>query len=178
MSIFGLHILPPFAIARLGSAPEPLDNYTIEENPDHPLDFRIVKGAETLIVDEATGEIAGSRLPETVIFKKDGKMRPVAPFLEVFAQTDQDPSKPLEPLTQALLAEHGLGEEDITWHVTAANRKVVRRTNDENDLVAADTDWFSSHDSRRLEGHCKNFIAADRFIDFGRVRYIKPNEKF
>jgi hypothetical protein len=178
MSIFGLRILPPFAIARFGSSREPLDNYTIEENPEHPLDFRPIKGAETLLIDERTGEVAGTRIPETVEFKRNGKMRPVAPFLEVFAQTDPDPSKPLEPLTLALLAEHGLGEGDVKWCVTVANRKVVRRTNNLNDLVAADTGWFSSHDSRRLEGHCKNFIAADRFIDFGRVRYIKPNQKF
>jgi hypothetical protein len=178
MSIFGLRILPPFAIARLGSAGEPLDNYTIEENPEHPLDFRMIKGAQTLIVDEGTGEIAEARTPQTVTFKNGGKMRPVAPFLEVFAQTDPDPSKPLEPLTLALLAEHGLGEGDVKWCVTVANRKVVRRTNDPNDLVAADTGWFSSHESHRLEGYCKNFIAADRFIDFGRVRYITPNKKF
>jgi hypothetical protein len=178
MSIFALHILPPFAIARLGSAPEPVDNYTIEENPDHPLDFRIIKGAETLIVDELTGAISGSRILETLSFKQQGKIRPVAPFLEVFAQTDPDASKPLEPLTLAHLAQHGLAEGDISWRVSVANRKVVRRTNNADDLVAADTGWFSSHDSRPLEGHCKNFIAADRFIDFGRVRYILPNKTF
>ena len=178
MTISALHILPPFAIGRLGSASEPVDNYTIEENPEHPLAFRTIKGAETLIVDEASGEIVRSHTPETVTFKHDGHIRPVAPFLEVFAQTDADPAKPLEPLTLKLLAEHGLGEEDISWHVSVANRKVVRRTADVNDLVEADTGWFSGHEPRRLEGYCKNFIAAERFIDFGRVRYIKPNKAF
>jgi hypothetical protein len=178
MSIFALHILPPFAIGRLGSASEPVDNYTIEENPEHPLDFRTIKGAETFIVDEVSGEISGSRIPETLAFKQDGRIRPVAPFLEVFAQTDEDPSKPLEPLTLDLLAGHGLGEGAVSWHVSVANRKVVRRTNNVDDLVVADTGLFSSHEPRRLEGHCKNFIAADRFIDFGRVRYIKPNAAF
>jgi len=178
MKILALHILPPFAIGRLGSAPEPMDNYTIKENPEHPLDFRTIKGAETLIVDEASGEISESRIPRTLSFKQGGRIRPVAPFLEVFVQTDADPSKPLTPLTLDLLAQNGLGEEDVSWHVSVANRKVVRRTTDVNDLVEADTGWFSGHDPRRLEGHCKNFIAKDRFIDFGQVRYIKPNEAF
>jgi hypothetical protein len=178
MKILALHILPPFAIGRLGSASEPVDNYTIEENPEHPLDFRAIKGAATLIVDEASGEIAESRTPKTVTFKHNGLFRPVAPFLEVFAQTDADPAKPLQPLTLEFLAQHGLGEEDISWRAAVANRKVVRRTADTNDLVSADTAWFSSHEPRRLEGHCKNFIADDRFIDFGSVRYIKPNKAF
>ncbi len=178
MSIFALHILPPFAIGRLGSASEPVDNYTIEENPEHPLDFRTIKGKETLIVDEASGEISGSRIPETLAFKQGGRIRPVAPFLEVFAQTDADPSKPLQPLTLTLLAQHGLSEGDVSWRVSVANRKVVRRTNNLDDLVVADSGWFSGHDPRRIEGYCKNFIAADRFIDFGRVRYIKPNAAF
>jgi len=177
MSIFALHILPTLAIGRLGSAAEPVDNYTIEENPDHPLDFRTIKGAKTLIVDEASGEISGCRTPESIAFKDGARIRPVAPFLEVFAQTDADPSKPLEPLTVALLAQYGLGEGDVAWRVSVANRKVVRRTGSTDDLVAADSGWFSSHDPQPLKGGCKNFI-ADRFIDFGRVRYIRPNEEF
>jgi hypothetical protein len=178
MSIYSLRILPPLAIGRLGSAPEPVDNYTIEENPEHPLDFRAIKGAETFIVDEASGEISGSRIPESLTFKLDGLIRPVAPFLEVFAQTDADPLKPLEPLTLALLAQHRLGEGDVAWQVSVANRKVFRRTSHIDDLVSAESGWFSSHDSKRLDGHCKNFVVAADFIDFGLVRYIKPNAAF
>jgi len=178
MSIFSLHILPPLAIGRLGSASEPVDNYTIEVDPEHPLDFRKIQGAETLIVDEASGEISESRIPATVTFKQAGLIRPVAPFLEVFAQTDADPSKPLEALTLTLLEQHGLGEGDVQWRVSVANRKVVRRTNQADDLVEAKVDWFSTHDPKRVEGRCKNFIAPDCFIDFGRVRYIKPNQTY
>src|SRR5271165_1673534 len=102
MTIRELRILPPFAIGRLGSAPDPLDNYTIEDNPDHPLEFRQVKPASTLIVDEATGEISESRIPETMTFKQNGRIRPVAPFLEVFVVTSDDL---LRPLTLGLLHE-------------------------------------------------------------------------
>ena len=65
MSIRELRILPPLAFGRLGSAPEPLDNFTIVENDDHPLDYRRIVPQETLRVDPRTGAIAGSHTPAT-----------------------------------------------------------------------------------------------------------------
>ena len=175
MTIRELRILPPLAFARLGSAPEPLDNYTIEDDPEQQLGYRRITGALTLIVDQKTGEITKTRVPHKVTFKHKGRIRPVAPFLEVFAVTGKDE---LVPLDAGLLRAHGLGPANVSWRVVVANRKVVRRTDDARDLVAADTGWFSGHGKRRLEGHCRNFIAKSRFIDFGHVRYIKPNLRF
>jgi hypothetical protein len=176
MKIRELRILPPLAIARVGSAADPLVNYTIDPNPDQPLDFRKLVAQETLVVDENTGEIEKRFLPEEITFK-DGeeRIRPVAPFLEVFALTDEDE---LVPLTLNLLLELGLGPGAISWNVTVANRKVARRTENERDAVVAKTGWFSHHRGHRLEGHCPHFISAAAFIDFGRVRYIKPNPEF
>ena len=57
-----LRILPPFAIGRLGSAEDPLDNYTIATETEGPLGYRTIVPAETLIVDEASGEISGSQI--------------------------------------------------------------------------------------------------------------------
>lgn len=165
-----LRILPPFAIGRLGSAPDPLDNYTIETETEAPLDFRTIKPVETLTVDGATGEISGSHVPAEMEFKRGGQIRPVAPFLEVFALTDDDN---LVPLTEDMLA----GAE-LAWRVSVANRKVVRRTRDEADLVAADTGWFSDHAPQPLEGFCRNFIADDVFVDFGSARFIRPNQRY
>jgi len=175
MTMKELRILPPLAIARLGSAAEPLDNYTVEDDPDHPLGFRRIKGAETLIVDEDSGEISQTRVPAALTFKEDGRIRPVAPFLEVFALTEKGV---LEPLDLDLLSRHGLAPSNITWKVSVANRKVVRRTGDDKDLVAADTGWFAGHEKQPLKGHSRNFIAPDRFVDFGHVRFIKPNARF
>jgi hypothetical protein len=175
MTIRELRILPPLAIGRLGGADEPQDNYSIEENPRHPLGFRRIVGAPTLVVDEATGEIVETRVPDPVTFTAGGHIKPVAPFLEVFVVTADDR---LEPLTLDLLRRLGLGPHDVSWRVRVANRKVVRRTGNEDNLVAADTAWFSTHDRRPLEGHCKNFIAPDRFIDFGHARYIRPNAAY
>src|SRR5215471_12206659 len=174
MTITGLRILPPFAIGRLGSASEPLDNYVIEVDPERPLGFRHIKPAPTLIVDERTGEIRGSRAAPAVTFKQGNRIRPVAPFLEVFAVSGSS----LRPLTLDLLRRNGLDETKISWRVAVANRKVFRRTKKERDIVEADTDWFSGHDPQQLRGHCRNFVRRTDFVDFGHVRFIKPNRGF
>ena len=73
-----LKILPPFAIGRLGSADEPMDNYTIDlaaatDEPE-PLGYRKLKPLETLIVGERSGEIEGVRTPTLPLqFKVNGK---------------------------------------------------------------------------------------------------------
>jgi hypothetical protein len=176
MNIRALRILPPLAIGRLGSAPEALDNFVVEVDPEHPLDFRTIKGAETLVVDDASGQIVESKVPDAVTFSHGDRIRPVAPFLEVFALTDEDDT--LRPLTLNLLKAVGLGAADVSWRVTFANRKVVRRTADPDDLVAGETAWFSDHAKKSLYGYCRNFIAAEKYVDFGQVRYIAPTDAF
>ena len=177
MTIRELRILPPLAIARLGSASEPLDNYTILENEERPLDFRTIVPQETLVVDDDSGEIVAAQTAPTITFKNaDGRIRPVAPFLEVFALVDDDTT--WQPLTVPLLEAHGHTPADLRWHVTVANRKVERRTGEVNDRVEAHTGWFSSHAPRALAGHCANFVSSEHSIHFGTVRYIKPNAEF
>lgn len=178
MTIKELRILPPFAIGRLGSASEPLDNYTIEDDPENPLGFRQVKWAPTLGIDEKTGKCHWKPRPDKFPqFKQNGQIRPVAPFLEVFAVTEKDE---LQPLSLGLLSRHQLSAAHVSWHVSVANRKVVRRTHKEEDLVAADTGWFSGHAPQPLKGYCKNFIRKNPspFVDFGHVRFIKPSREF
>ena len=173
MTIREIRLLPAFAIARVGSSPAPLDNYLLEEDPKHPLGYRQIKGAPTLIVDDATGEISRATTPETVEFKSDGRVRPVAPFVEAFALTE---AGALEPLTQPMLREEP-GLQKIEWRVEVQNRKVYRRTRDLRDILIADTGWFDGHAQQPLTGHCKNFVAGAT-IEVGQVRYIRPNDSF
>jgi hypothetical protein len=179
LTIKELRILPPFAIGRLGSASEPMDNYSFDLDIDHasekPLGYRQIKAHPTLIVNENTGEIESQRTPVTLEFKRGGKIRPVAPFLEVFAVNEQDQ---LVPLTLDLLRKHDLTDDDVSWQVTVSNRKVVRRTEDEHDLIHAQLEWFSDHQSHTLKGKCDHFVAKESFVNFGSVRFIKPNDQF
>ncbi len=170
--IVGLRLLPPLALARLGSAPDPLDNYTIEIVSEEMLGYRRIEPAATLIVDEESGEISGETTPAAIDFKRGGRVRPVAPFLEAFALTGDGR---LVPLTPALLAENGLALDAVAWRAEVANRKIVRRTGDEADLVAAKTGWFADHAPRPLRGHSANFISQEAFVDFGALRFIRPN---
>lgn len=174
MTISEIRLLPTLAIARVGSAALPLDNYTLEENPQRPLGYRRITGAPTLIVADATGEISGTKVPDTVQFKSEGRVRPVAPFVEAFALTEDGK---LKPLTLTLLQQHGLAAKDVRWRVKVQNRKVYRRTREPGDIVRADTDWFDGHEPQSLAGHCENLVAG-KTIPLGQVRYICPNEKF
>lgn len=170
-----LRLLPPLVIGRLGSAQAPLDNFSMDIDAKQTLGYRKIVPAETLYVDDATGEISSASVPASIEWKtKDGKIRPVAPFVEVWARVDE--SDQFEPLTVALLRAHGAGPEDLRWNVTVDNRKVERRTGDGDDRVEATTGPFADHDNKTLQGHCKNFVSRERFIDFGTVRYIKPND--
>jgi hypothetical protein len=175
LTIKELRILPPFAIARLGSASEPMDNYSFDLDPDseQPLGYRQLRPQPTLIVNENSGEIESERTPDTLEFKRAGKIRPVAPFLEVFAVTDKGK---LVPLTLDLLKEHGLTPKDISWQVRVSNRKVVRRTQHKNDLVHAEVE-LSDHRSHTLHGRCRNFVDG-AFVNFGSVRFIRPTNQF
>lgn len=173
MTIRELRILPPFAIGRLGSAETPLDNFTIVTDSDQQLGFRSIVPAETLHVDEKTGEISGKTVPESMEFKTpDGRIRPVAPFLEVWARVDR--SKEFVPLTLDLLKKHGAKPSDLSWEVKVANRKVERRTGDAGDRVESALEPFSDHAKHTLLGHSPHFISRRHTIDFGSVRYIKP----
>ncbi|WP_421696456.1 hypothetical protein [Aestuariivirga sp.] len=173
-TIKALRILPPLAIGRLGAAEDPLDNYTVTVDDGDTLGYRRIVPAKTLLIDPTSGEISGSRTAENIAFTSDGHIRPVAPFLEVFAVTSRDE---LVPLTAQLLEENGLTEKALRWRVRVANRKIARRTQCDDDVIAADTGWFSHHDEEPLLGRCANFVSKKSAVAFGHVRYIRPNDR-
>ncbi len=170
-----LRILPPLAISRLGSSSNPLENYNLELPQPHenPLGFRRLVPAETLAVDDKTGEISHVYTPEKILFRDGNQIRPVAPFFEVFARTSPDV---LEPLTIDLLKKNKLTPSDVKWTVHVGNIKVFRRTGDKSDRVIAQHS-FSDHKPHALEGNCDNFFAR-KILPLGSVRYIKPNPAF
>ena len=119
MKILDIRILPPIAIGRLGSSEHTMDAFNLKVLEEKPLDFRHIIPKESLQIDEETGEIT-AYCPDKIIFKdaenidvKNGKIRPVAPFLEVFAITDENPEL-MVPLTTHLLEEAGLSINDIS----------------------------------------------------------------
>jgi hypothetical protein len=172
MSIVGLSILPPLAIGRLGSSPEPLENYDLEIPPDG-LGFRRIVSAETLYVDANTGAIARAATPAEIRFRDGDQIRPVAPFLEVFAHLDDGTTA---PLTLDLLGAKRAEDVRIDWRVEVGNIKAYRRTGDPGDMAIA-TIEFSDHESHALRATAPNFLAG-RSLPLGYVRYIRPTEAF
>jgi hypothetical protein len=171
VAILDLRILPPLAIARLGSSSEPLENYDLVI--DDPLGYRRIQPTETFRVDRATGEIVEAYVPEKIVFRDCDRIRPVAPFLEVFARTSDDV---LEPLTTDLLAREGLGPQDVNWSVRLGNIKAFRRTGKAEDKILASA-TFSDHARHPLEGKCDNFLAG-KTLPLGSAQYIKPTQSF
>lgn len=168
-----LRILPPFAIARLGSSPDPMDNYDLVL--EDPIGYRQIRAADTLLVDGATGAAALRRPPFEVRFRDaHGNIRPVAPFLEVWARLEGRPE--LRPLTAGLLADLGLAPDAVRWRVHVANIKAYRRTGDPRDRIEAEAGPFSDHSAHELLGRCENFLEG-KVLPLGSVRYVRPTEE-
>jgi len=174
MTIKEIRLLPPLAFARFGSAPEPQDNYTLQVEKNNPLGFRRIIPADTLIVaDDGTVSIrkANPKAKPARIFRdRNGRIRPVAPFFELYAITDGDK---LEPLTLGLLEENDIAHTTIQWSAHVENRKVFRRTGDGNDIVKAETGWFLGHDRQPLRG-TSPYFSDGATIDFGTVQFVNP----
>ena len=167
-----VRILPPLAIARFGSSPEPMDNYELRVPAGDFTGFRELVPAETLAVDRESGEVVAAATPARVAFRDEaGNIRPVAPFFEVWARFTED--GPLEPLTRDHLGDPA----DVTWRVRVGNHKVSRRTGDPGDRIEADSGALNDHAARTLEGRAGNFLAG-RSIPLGSVQYLRPTAAF
>ena len=160
-------LLPPFAIGRFGSSPEPLDNYELMPPEEgNPTGYRGIRGLPTFEVRD--GRIETVRDPAQIDFKDGaGRVKPVAPFFEVWALFEGRDE--FVPLT----AEHLSAPEALSWQVELGNWKVFRRTGEEEDKVSADSGAFSHHDRVALPGHCLNF-SDGKSIPMGTVQYIRP----
>jgi hypothetical protein len=172
MAIQEIRILPPLAVARLGSSPEPMQNYgLVEQDGVNP---REIVPAETLLVNDQ-GEISAMHDQHINFRDAHGRIKPVSPFFEVWARTDADAD--WHPLTEDLLAQENCGTDAVKWSVHVANIKVHRRTNDPNDRVEAKVGPFSDHLPHALHGTCPNFLEAE-FVPLGSVQYVKPSKRF
>lgn len=169
MTIKALRLLPPLAFARFGSAPEPQANYELEAGAS--LDFRRIRPQPTLFVNGEGVLTIASREPVTdnEIFRDGARIRPVAPFFELYAEVEPDS---LVPVTIELLKRYELEPSDVGWKVHVENRKVLRRTGDLKDKVEATVDWFNGHERRQLYGTCEN--CRER-IELGSVQFVRPN---
>lgn len=175
-----IRLLPSLAIARFGSSPEPMDNYDVVVPPHDPANgqhgtgFRNLVPAPTLTVVDR--RITQEITPDRVRFRdSQGRVKPVAPFLEVWARFADDGN--LEPLTVQHLTDLNLKPSDISWNVEVVNQKAFRRTGDINDRIAVTVDEIRDHARKPLDGRAGNFKPG-KSIPFGHVQYIEPTTAF
>ena len=123
-----LFFAPSIAVARLGASTTPMDTFTWGPGDPHIAETRI-RADWTLDVD-AIGNVT-ARLPDELVLRDGPWHRPVAPFLELWALVGEGPTSNAwtpTPVTLNLLAANNLTPSDITFSVTAMNRKAARRS--------------------------------------------------
>ena len=104
--------------------------------------------------------------PDTIRFRDGDKIRPVAPFLEVFARTGADV---LEPLTVDLLKAESLSPSDLRWTVKLGNIGGHRRTGDENDEDRGDRELRRSCGPSTRRNVRELFTWQDPAAGFGAI---------
>ncbi len=171
MAIKEIRLLPPLAVARLGSSPEPLENY--ELRIVDTVSPRAIVPSETLLLDDE-GNLSVRKSTGPVQFRdSEGLIKPVSPFFELWAQTDG--SSDWVPLTKHLLAENGLQPDAVQWSAHVGNIKVYRRTNDPNDRMEAMAGPFHDHVRHPLLAGCRNFLEGES-VPLGHLQYAKPDD--
>jgi hypothetical protein len=174
--------VPPVSIARLGESTTPMEAFDWVGGDPHTVAETRIGPAWTLDVDQE-GAVS-PRMPTTLTVRDGPLLRPVAPFLELWAMTgDGPPSGWLpRPVTPALLSANGTSEARLGFRVTALNRKAARRTG--NPALRFGT--FPPVDVRAddhrvvvLRGESppdapRRMIPAGRSIPLGQVQVLRP----
>lgn len=172
-----IRILPPLAIARMGSAEEPMHNYNVLP-PASPSAYPQMVPAETLVVDPQNGHVIRAVTPLAMSFRDAiGRIKPVSPFLELWGRFSGEAA--FEPLTLASLASLGLQPRDVRWTVEAANLKMFRRTGHPNDRVVAhlEPQQLENHQRTEIVGRCNHF-RPNTSVSFGFIQYVRPTSEF
>lgn len=170
-----IRLLPALAIARLGSSSQPMENYDLEVDQDHPIGPRRFVPQVTVSVNRTSGKVSHikERTKSSGLKFRDsqGRIHPIAPFFEVWARSQNEDC--FNPLTLRDLKRTGLTPSSISWTVHVANLKAFRRTSDPADRVVAVLRPFNHHKSNKLKGECANFL-PDKSIPFGSAQYVRP----
>src|SRR5580704_18042895 len=128
--ILGLFCEPPIVIARLGGSTTPLDCCVWEEPPNPRSD-----GATVLVPDWSLNVLPDGSVepfkPDAIRFRDGPLIRPVCPFIEIWARLGEPGSDPSTwrdaPLAPSLLATAGIDPSALRFTIDARNAKASRR---------------------------------------------------
>jgi len=184
-SIRRLFFVPPVAIARLGESTTPMAAFDWVVGDPHTIAETRVRPTWTLVVDQEGQAVP--TMPDALVVRDGRLLRPVAPFLELWAMTGDGPPSagPPPPVTAALLAATGPAEARRSSRVAALNRRAARRTG----IPALRFGTFPPLDVRAddhrvvpLRGESppdapRRMIPAGRSIPLGQVQVLRPREQ-
>jgi hypothetical protein len=122
-----VYFLPPLAIARLGRSDTPLDCFVWDTDQlIHGSQRTTISPAVSLRV-MANGSVRPF-VPNVIQFRDGNRLRPVAPFFELWATVSGGGKARDVPLTVGLLSHLGSELDSVEYTITVANRKAQRRT--------------------------------------------------
>jgi hypothetical protein len=119
---------PPLAIARLGGSDTPLEAFKwVPDTAPEAAHGTMIQPTITLAV-KGDGSV-DPYMPETITFRDGERLRPVAPFFELWAELEDGDGELVEtPVTLNLLKELRSSTKEVRYTITVANRKAQRRT--------------------------------------------------
>jgi hypothetical protein len=189
-TLLAIFFTPPMAIARVGASPTPLDafEWSISRAPHGGVQTVIEPAISFTVREDGSLE---PHLPRQIRFKDDdGAVRPVAPFLELWArlQSPEDGSVDEVPLTPALLSELGITMRHLAIEVTAGNFKAARRLADAATGIADMGCSFTArveiagddHAPHALQAFSRHtsgqpaLVSPEQPIPLGSVQWIRP----
>jgi hypothetical protein len=189
MPIQSILFNPPLSVARLGASSVPMDAFSwVASEEPHLIGETQIRPDWTLDVQSDGGVLP--RKPERLVLKDEGKIRPVAPFLELWCDVGiagDEANWTRQPLTSTLLAAEGFDLAAVSFTVTAMNRKVSRRTGNSAHSYGTFPPvevLGNDHTPKALRGSSPpvgagqvRMIPTDRFIPLGAVQVIRPGRQ-
>jgi len=176
---------PPIVIARLGGSTTPVAAYSWEDSPDPRSEGDTVIVPDWSFAVLPDGSVRPFK-PETIEFRDGNLIRPVCPFVEIWARLGERGSAEAEwrdaPLTETLLATFGADRSAVTFTIDARNLKAARRAQS-SDLAYG---LFPSLNIRGDQhtpvpllavsppGVARPMIPPDRHIPLGFVQVMRP----
>jgi len=174
---------PPMVIARVGASDTPMVGFEWRAATSAH------SGTQTVIDPALSFQVAADGtlqpfMPTEIRFKEDdGSIRPVAPFIELWARLQRSEDGLLEeaPVTLALLAELGMNLRHVAVEVTASNLKAARRTGCTACGFTARAEIAGTdHRAHALQAFSRHtsgqqpLVSHDKPIPLGSVQWIKP----
>jgi len=176
---------PPIVIARLGGSTTPVVAYSWQPSPDPRSEGDTVITADWSLDVLPDGSLRPFK-PDAIELRDGELVRPVCPFIEIWARLGEDGSEASTwrdvPLTETLLGSFNANRAAITFRIDARNSKAARRAQDNNlayGLFPSISIRGDQHAPVPLlavspPGAASPMIPPDRHIPLGSVQVIRP----